>query len=795
MDKPRYNPTTGELTDEYAHGVDEFMTLASNNSMTSEYGKMYCPCVKCRNHRLVAVREVWYHLCRNRFMPGYKVWYSHGETDLMVQNYGSTSDILGGRSVRLEESTPEVDENLGMVHMVNDAFRENIASYVHDGSRDEQPNIEARRFFDMLNASKQPLFEGCSAEVSRLSQATDLLSMKMDYNLPEELVDRMCNWGMRMIPAENNLPGTYYEIQKLVGGIGLPYQMIDVCIDNCMIYWRKDENRLKCRFCHKPRYQETSGRVPVPYKRMWYLPIAERLKRLYLSKRTAKSIRWHAEHSSDGKITHPSDAKAWKHFQNCYPTFANEARNVYLGLSTDGFNPFGKHGRQYSLWLVILTPYNLPPSMCMRREFLFLSILVPGPEHSKKSLDIFLQPLIHELKMLWKNGVEGFDVSVQQNFVMRAVLIWTISDFPAYGMLSGWTTHGRMACPLCQDNTDAFQLKHGRKTSWFDCHRRWLPHDHPYRKSRTLFWKNKKISKGPPPEIDGIAMLNQMSDFDVDSTVLCGGNGHEQLHVNEDGSSLAAAFWLDQAGKEEFFDWIKHSVKFTDSYASNLRNCVDRNEGKLSGMKSHDCHVFMQRLPFAFKGLLPNNVHKAIAGIGAFFRDICARTLTEDGIRNLDKNIPEIICELEKIFPPAFFDVMEHLPIHLPKEAELGGPVQYRWMYPFERFMFHLKKKVGNLAKVEGSIVVQSINEETSHFSSYYFPSNEIPLRKGRRSGLGKIVETDPATAFFADYNEDLLQQNEELKAKVDALEASKAETEERLCSTQGAHLYTDLSL
>ncbi|CAA7049190.1 unnamed protein product [Microthlaspi erraticum] len=71
----------------------------------------------------------------------------------------------------------------------------------------------------------------------------------------------------------------------------------------------------------------------------------------------------------------------------------------------------------------------------------------------------------------------------------------------------------------------------------------------------------------------------------------------------------------------------------------------------------------------------------------------------------------------------------------------------------------------------------------------------EIPLRKGRRSGLGKIVETDPATAFFADYNEDLLQQNEELKAKVDALEASKAETEERLCSTQGAHLYTDLSL
>ncbi|KAL1208238.1 hypothetical protein V5N11_034954 [Cardamine amara subsp. amara] len=66
---------------------------------------------------------------------------------------------------------------------------------------------------------------------------------------------------------------------------------------------------------------------------------------------------------------------------------------------------------------------------------------------------------------------------------------------------------------------------------------------------------------------------------------------------------------------------------------------------------------------------------------------------------------------------------MEHLPIHLPREAELGGPVQYRWMYPFERYMFHLKKKVKNLSKVERSIVAQSLNEEASQFAEYYFPS------------------------------------------------------------------------
>jgi hypothetical protein len=37
------------------------------------------------------------------------------------------------------------------------------------------------------------------------------------------------------------------------------------------------------------------------------------------------------------------------------------------------------------------------------------------------------------------------------------------------------------------------------------------------------------------------------------------------------------------------------------------------------------------------------------------------------------------------IFPPSFFDSMEHLPIHLLFEAKIGGSVQYRWMYPFKQ--------------------------------------------------------------------------------------------------------------
>ena len=103
-------------------------------------------------------------------------------------------------------------------------------------------------------------------------------------------------------------------------------------------------------------------------------------------------------------------------------------------------------------------------------------------------------------------------------------------------------------------------------------------------------------------------------------------------------------------------------------------------------MKSHDCHVFMQTLiPLAFHDLLPNGIWDALTEIGHFFRDICSSKLNVDHIHRLETNIVETICKLEMIFPPSFFDSMEHLPVHLPFEVKVGGPVQYRWMYPFER--------------------------------------------------------------------------------------------------------------
>ena len=74
-----------------------------------------------------------------------------------------------------------------------------------------------------------------------------------------------------------------------------------------------------------------------------------------------------------------------------------------------------------------------------------------------------MQPLVDELNKLWIEEVVTYDVSKKQNFKLFAYLLWTISDFLAYGMLSGWSTGGKLSCPVCMDSTKASTLKHGGK--------------------------------------------------------------------------------------------------------------------------------------------------------------------------------------------------------------------------------------------------------------------------------------------------------------------------------------------
>jgi len=181
-----------------------------------------------------------------------------------------------------------------------------------------------------------------------------------------------------------------------------------------MLYYLENAEMTECMTCGHSRYRPRTGRgkTLVAFKKLRYFLITSRLQRLFMSPRTAEHMTWHQSHDAvDGVMVHPSDGEAWKHFNSVHPHFSAESRNVCRGLCTDEFNPFGSSTAPYSCWPVILTVYNLPPGMCMKLEFMFLSMVIPGPSNPGRNIDVCLGPLIDELTQLWFSGALTYDIS------------------------------------------------------------------------------------------------------------------------------------------------------------------------------------------------------------------------------------------------------------------------------------------------------------------------------------------------------------------------------------------------
>ncbi|KAL0440758.1 UNVERIFIED_CONTAM: hypothetical protein Sradi_0014700 [Sesamum radiatum] len=126
----------------------------------------------------------------------------------------------------------------------------------------------------------------------------------------------------------------------------------------------------------------------------------------------------------------------------------------------------------------------------MSSEYIFITMVILDPSNQKRLIDVYLVPLIKELLQLWYVGVRMYGNTTDEAFIMRAALMWTVNDLPAYGMAFRWSTIGIIGYPVCMDGTRAFHLQHGKKACYFDCHKKFLPKNHPYRRNKKTFTKN-----------------------------------------------------------------------------------------------------------------------------------------------------------------------------------------------------------------------------------------------------------------------------------------------------------------
>ncbi|KAH0784221.1 hypothetical protein KY290_003819 [Solanum tuberosum] len=207
-----------------------------------------------------------------------------------------------------------------------------------------------------------------------------------------------------------------------------------------------------------------------------------------------------------------------------------------------------------------------------------------------------------------------------------------------------------------------------------------------------------------------------------------------------------ACFTLSNTQKDILLQVLK-DVKVPDIYASNISSCVDLKQRTMHRLKSHDCHILMQQLL-----LLP---------CGIACQGICSKDLKIGDLEKLQDRVAITLCHLERIFPPSFFDIIEHLLIHLVEDAILGGPSQYRSMWFIERFLLCLKNYVRNRRYPEDAIAEGRWIDELMTFFSWYLDdvetksnpplrndvlSNETTYQEGRRSSREKGFKLDDIT-------------------------------------------------
>ena len=135
-----------------------------------------------------------------------------------------------------------------------------------------------------------------------------------------------------------------------------------------------------------------------------------------------------------------------------------------------------------------------------------------------------------------------------------------------------------------------------------------------------------------------------------------------------------ADYVLEKKHRTEVIQWMQ-TLKFLDGYATNLRRGANPETGRVLGMKSHDYHIWIERLLSSMvRGYVPENVWKVLAELSFFFRQLCAKEVSVKVVEELEKAAPLLLYKLEKIFPPGFFLSMQHLILQLSSEARMGGP-------------------------------------------------------------------------------------------------------------------------
>lgn len=241
-------------------------------------------------------------------------------------------------------------ENLESYRMYRDA-------YIGDEFMEPVAELTEPIVEDLVKEAEFPLYNGCPS--TKMSITVMFYKFKAENSLTDDGYEELLEMVRSLLPPDNILPSSLSSTKKLLKAFDLGYDKIHACVNDCSLFRKKLEKVETCPTCGASRWKVNKHTQKieegVPAKVLRYFPIIPRFRRMFKNPEKAEQLTWHYTHKSqDGKMRHPVDSLAWKKVDSKWLSFAKDPRNLRLGLSADGFNPFGDCNSQYSCWPMTL---------------------------------------------------------------------------------------------------------------------------------------------------------------------------------------------------------------------------------------------------------------------------------------------------------------------------------------------------------------------------------------------------------------------------------------------------------
>ena len=145
-----------------------------------------------------------------------------------------------------------------------------------------------------------------------------------------------------------------------------------------------------------------------------------------------------------------------------------------------------------------------------------------------------------------------------------------------------------------------------------------------------------------------------------------------------------------------------------------------------------------------------------------FFNKISQKVSNEDELNDLQEFIGETMAQLEMCFPPGFFDITEHLMIHMVDQIRALGPLYLHEMWTYKHFMCILNRYVLNRAYPEGSMIEGYSTEEVIECCLGYLNDKvsiglSVPCFLGGWKGLGQLGGKHLLTRILKECNKHII--------------------------------------